>query len=95
MINIQITDRGIRMNGHAGRKGADGIDRACAAVSALTCSLANSLQDLTKDAIHTEMKSGLMVIQWENLSDGGKLLVDSWSLGITEVNKEYSCIQFQ
>ena len=47
MITIKITDHSICMNGHAGRKSPDGIDRVCAAVSALTCNLINSLKDLT------------------------------------------------
>ena len=51
MITIKITDRSIRMNGHACQKSPDGIDRVCAAVSALTCNLINSLKDLTGDRI--------------------------------------------
>ncbi len=51
MINVEITERSIRLSGHACRKASDGIDRACAAVSALTCSLINSLQDLTHDRV--------------------------------------------
>lgn len=51
MITIKITDRSIRMNGHACRKSPDGIDRVCTAVSALTCNLINSLEDLTGDRI--------------------------------------------
>ena len=58
-----------------------GFDRVCAAVSALTCNLINSLKDLTGDRIRAETASGMTVIEWEDLSDGGKLLVDSWFLG--------------
>ena len=90
MITIKITDRSIRMNGHACQKSPDGIDRVCAAVSALTCNLINSLKDLTGDRIR-----GMTVIEWEDLSDGGKLLVDSWFLGITVISQEYNCIQFE
>lgn len=95
MITIKITDRSICMNGHAGRKSPDGIDRVCAAVSALTCNLINSLKDLTGDRIRAETASGMTVIEWEDLSDGGKLLVDSWFLGLTDINREYNCIEFQ
>lgn len=95
MITIQITEHGIRMSGHACRHGPDGIDRACAAVSALTCNLINSLTDLTEDKIASNTASGMAVIEWENLSDRGKLLVDSWFLGVSEINREYNCIQFQ
>lgn len=95
MITIKITDHSICMNGHAGRKSPDGIDRVCAAVSALTCNLINSLKDLTGDRIRAETASGMTVIEWEDLSDVGKLLVDSWFLGLTDINREYNCIEFQ
>ena len=94
MINVEITERSIRLSGHACRKASDGIDRACAAVSALTCNLINSLNDLTGDRIRADTGSGRTVIEWERLSDRGKLLLDSWFLGLTDINREYNCITF-
>lgn len=78
MISIQITEHGIQMSGHAQCKESDGIDRACAAVSALTCNLINSLMELTGDRIRADTESGMAIVEWEKLSDKGKLLVDSW-----------------
>lgn len=49
MIIVTAKDNSISITGHACRKEPSGIDRACTAVSALTCSLINSLQDLTHD----------------------------------------------
>lgn len=95
MIVIKITYHGIHMSGHACRKDSSGIDRACTAVSALTCNLINSLRDLTGDRIQTEMSSGMTVIEWEKLTDRGELLVDSWFLGLSDINREYKCIEFQ
>ena len=95
MISIKMMNHGIRMSGHAQCKGSDCIDSACAAVSALTCSLINSLRDLTGDRIRADTESGMAIVEWENLSDGGKLLVDSWFLGLTDINREYNCIEFQ
>ena len=94
MIIVEISDGSIKMHGHACRKGTDGIDRVCAAVSALTCNLINSLEDLTRDSIQVNTASGETVIEWNKLSDKGKLLVDSWFLGLTYINQEYSCIKF-
>lgn len=94
MIRIVINENGIRMEGHACRHGPDGIDRVCAAVSALTCNLVNSLRDLTRDEVAADIESGRTVICWERLSDGGKLLVDAWFLGLTDINREYNCIEF-
>ena len=95
MISIQITEHGIQMSGHAQCRGSDGIDRACAAVSALKCNLINSLMELTGDRIRAGTESGMAIVEWEKLSDRGKLLVDSWFLGMTDINREYNCIQFQ
>ena len=94
MIEMTITLSNIHMTGHACRKDLDGIDRACAAVSALTCNLIDSLNDLTGDRIRADTGSGRTVIEWERLSDRGKLLLDSWFLGLTDINREYNCITF-
>lgn len=94
MIAIKITSCSIRMSGHACRKESDGIDRACAAVSALTCNLINSLRGLTGDKIQTDVSSGMTVIKWEELTDNGRLLMDSWFLGLTDIDREYNCIKF-
>ena len=95
MITVTEKDKIISRSRVACRKDSSGIDRVCAAVSALTCSLINSLRDLTGDRIQADTGSGMMVIEWENLSDGGKLLIDSWFLGLTDINREYNCIEFQ
>lgn len=95
MIQVQITRTCIKMTGHACRAGPDGIDRACAAASALTCALINGLTDLTGDHIEANTDSGNAVVKWEGLSDCGKLLVDSWFLGLADINKVYNCIDFQ
>lgn len=94
MIVIKIMNHGIHMSGHAGMNGSDGIDRVCAAVSALTCNLINSLRDLTGDNVQAETSSGMAIVEWENLSDCGKLLVDSWFLGVADIANEYNCISF-
>lgn len=95
MIQVCVREYGIRMNGHAGCKGIDGIDRVCAAVSALTCSLINALSDLSGDQIRADTDSGMTIIKWEDLTDGGKLLVDAWFLGLIDIDREYNCIEFQ
>lgn len=95
MIEIAVREESIRMRGHAGCAGPDGIDRACAAVSALTCALINALTDLSGDQIRSETESGMAVVEWQDLTDGGKLLVDAWFLGMADIDREYNCIEFQ
>lgn len=93
MIEVNVTDHGIQMRGHAGHR-TGGQDIVCAAVSALTCSLINSLEELTDNRIRADTGSGRTDIEWEELSESGKLLVDSWFLGLSAVNQEYNCINF-
>lgn len=93
MIIVKITSSGIQMNGHAYRS-VNGQDIVCSAISALTCNLINSLEDLTDNRIRAETASGKTAIEWEDLDDRGKLLVDSWFIGLTSVNQEYNCIEF-
>ena len=94
MIQITITPNNIHMTGHACPKGSDAIDRASTALPALPCNLTNSLMDLASDRICAETVSGMEVIEWSDLSDAGKLLVDSWFLGMADIADEYNCITF-
>lgn len=93
MIIVSLNEHGIRMNGHAGYH-KNGQDIVCAAISALTCNLINSLLNLSEDKIREESRSGMTVIEWQELSDKGKLLVDSWFIGIVAINQKYHCITF-
>ena len=94
MVKVSMSEHGIQMEGHA-EMSVNGQDIVCAAISALTCNLINSLQTFTDDIILTrEACTGWVSIEWEKLSDSGKLLVDSWYLGLTAINQEYNCIKF-
>ena len=93
MIQVRISSRGIQMQGHAGRS-VNGQDIVCSAISALTCNLINSLEELTDNRIRAETASGRTIIEWEQLDESGKLLTDSWFLGLAAINQEYNCIEF-
>ena len=93
MINIHISSEKIIMNGHAGQS-VNGQDIVCAAISALTCNLINSLERLTDNHIRTEIDSGKIIIEWNHLDDKGRILLDSWFMGVAVINQEYNCITF-
>lgn len=93
MITVHVDSHGISMEGHAGHH-KDGQDLVCAAVSALTCNLIHSLKHLSGNRIRAETEEGKADIQWENLTDAGKLLVDSWFLGIAALDQDYHCVTF-
>ena len=93
MVQVRISSGGIQMQGHADRS-VNGQDIVCSAISALTCNLINSLENLTDNRIRAETASGKIIIEWERLDEKGQLLTDSWFLGLTAINQGYNCIEF-
>lgn len=57
MIQANVFSEGILMHGHACRM-VNGQDIVCSAISALTCSLINSPEELTDNRIRAETASG-------------------------------------
>lgn len=88
MIVVRVREGGVTMFGHAGFAGA-GKDIVCAGVTALTQTLIKSLNDLTEDKIEYEMSLGRADIKYRNLSKEGKLLVDSFFIGICLIASEF------
>lgn len=88
LIVVNITPTGLTIDGHAGYA-KTGNDIICVAVSALAQNLVSSIEALTRDKILCQVKDGHMDIKWENLSEQGKLLVDSFFLGICGISNTY------
>jgi uncharacterized protein YsxB (DUF464 family) len=83
--------KGFTVSGHAGFA-RSGKDIVCSAVSALTINTVNSIEKLTDSSYKVEQdKSGTIKFKLSDvLSDGdGQLLLNSLSLGLTEIAKEY------
>lgn len=88
MIAVSVRKDKITVSGHAGYAAA-GKDIVCAGVTALTMSLVKSLNDLTEDKIEYEISPGRADIYYRDLSEAGKLLVDSFFIGICLIAEEY------
>lgn len=88
MVNVTIGKNSIKLEGHAGYH-RNGNDIVCSAISTLTCNLINSLQCFTKSKIKYTAKSGNVCLKWDKLEDDGKLLVNSWKLGLEAVKENY------
>ncbi len=88
MIEVHRRKNGVTVKGHA-NYAEPGRDIVCAAISALTQNLIVSLETLTKDEIQYDMQPGMVVIRHGNLSDGGKLLVDSFFVGVQMISMGY------
>ena len=79
---------GITIEGHAGYA-EQGKDIVCAGVTALVQSLVKSIEDLTEDKIQYDISPGRADINFKNLSEAGRLLVDSFFLGICSMAEEF------
>ena len=88
LIVVNVTSNRVTVEGHAGYA-KSGEDIVCAAASVLANNLVNSLKQLTDDKIEYENNIGLLDIRFKNLSDFGKLLVDSFFIGICDIKSEY------
>ncbi len=85
----QIT--GLECRGHAGFD-AEGRDIICAAVSALTLNMANSVESFTHDPFRGEVdeESGGFSFHFTGeVSRESRLLMDSLVLGLTQIQESY------
>lgn len=88
MIVVNITQTGLTVDGHAGYA-ETGNDIICAAVSALAQGLIHSLEALTDDRISYQIRGGHIGINYENLSEQGKLLIDSFFIAVSDIQMTY------
>ena len=89
MIVVSISTTSITVDGHAGYA-EQGKDIICSAVSVLTFNLIKSIESLTKDKIRYQADNpGHINIEFENLSEQSKLLVDSFFIGISDIVSTY------
>lgn len=88
MIAVEVTQTGITVTGHAGYD-EPGKDIVCAAVSVLVQNLVKSLEVFTDDLNGCLMEPGNVIITYKNLSEQGTLLVDSFFIGISQIQDTY------
>lgn len=88
MIAVNITPLGLTVDGHAGFA-ETGNDIICAAVSALAQGLVHSLLSLTDDKITYHIAGGHIDINYKDLSEKGKLLIDSFFIAVSDLGLTY------
>ena len=88
MIEARIRPERIEISGHAGYA-EPGKDIVCAGVTALTQTLIQSIDDLTDDEIEYRISPGKAEIEYRNLSEKSKILVDSFFVGIRLIADEF------
>ncbi|WP_313074384.1 ribosomal-processing cysteine protease Prp [Lacrimispora sp.] len=85
---------GIQMVGHAGLKDdpQEGQDLVCAAASALTINMSNSVEQFTEDSfeVDQEEESGTFQFRFtSDVSSQSQLLMNSLIFGLQDIEEEY------
>lgn len=88
MILIDRGERTINIDGHA-NYAEPGKDIVCAAVSTLAQTLIASIEELTEDKIEYRISPGRVDINYRDLSERARLLVDSFFVGVNLIASEY------
>lgn len=88
MIEVRIRPERIEISGHAGYA-EPGKDIVCAGVTALTQTLIQSIDDLTDDEIEYRISPGKVEVEYRNLSEKSKTLMDSFFVGICLIAEEF------
>ena len=88
MIVVEVKEDGIKVTGHAGYA-EPGKDIVYAAVSVLTQNLIKCLDTFTDDLGACVVEPGEVIIEYKDLSEQGKLLVDSFFIGICQIQEAY------
>ena len=88
MITITRNGNGFAIHGHA-EYAPEGQDIVCAGVTALFQTLIESMEKLTTDRIQTNIHPGNVSVSYGNLSEAGKLLVDSFFIGVSQISGEF------
>lgn len=88
MIEVRIRPERIKISGHAGYA-EPGKDIVCAGVTALTQTLIQSIENLTDDKIEYRISPGKVEIEYRNLSEKSKTLMDSFFVGICLIAEEF------
>lgn len=88
MIEVRIRPERIEISGHAGYA-EPGKDIVCAGVTALTQALIQSIDDLTDDEIEYRISPGKVEVEYRNLSEKSKTLVDSFFIGVSMIADEF------
>lgn len=88
MIVITRSPDEVIVSGHAGYD-VPGKDIVCAGVTALVQTFLLSVERLTENKIQYDISPGRADIKYRNLSEAGKLLTDSFFLGVCQIADEF------
>ena len=88
MTTTSVTKNSIHVRGHAGA-GPPGQDIVCAGISTLVQTLIRSIESLTDDTITYSISPGMVDIDFEELTEVSRTLVDSFFIGMSAIAQAF------
>ena len=88
MITSEKSYNGLTIDGHA-NFAEQGKDIVCAAVSVLAQTLIASIEELTDDDVRSVIEQGHIELNYRNLSEKSRVLIDSFLIGFRMLESEY------
>ena len=88
MIKIDNSHKGLTIYGHA-NFAAQGKDIVCASFSVLSQMLIASIEALTDDDVRSVIEHGHIELNYRNLSETSRVLIDSFLIGFQMLESEY------
>ena len=88
MVTIKQRYNGLSIDGHA-NFAEQGKDIVCAAVSVLAQTLIASIEELTDDDVRSVIEHGHIELNYRNLSETSRVLIDSFLIGCRMIESEY------
>ena len=89
MVTIKQRYNGLSIDGHA-NFAEQGKDIVCAAVSVLAQTLIASIEELTDDDVRSVIEHGHIELNYRNLSETSRVLIDSFLIGCRMLESEYT-----
>jgi len=93
MITVLITPNKLHVSGHA-NTAPKGSDIVCSAVSAITLTLIRGLKEIACMGLNESVEGGNIRIEWQDINDTGRALIDTWFMGMCGIAEEYPVIEF-
>lgn len=93
VVKVKVEEGRIQVSGHA-NTAPIGADIVCAAVSALTLTLLEGMRNVAGMKLYESVEPGNICIEWQEMNDTGRALVDTWLLGMRGIAAEYPVIEF-
>ena len=90
MIIIKLDEQYIDVSGHAPKVAGHSDNIVCAAVSAMTLTVVDALEEIAGENIsRIAEESGHIRAEWFSVTEKGRMLLDAYIMGVSNIANSY------